>query len=377
MLAKCIAIKTKELMQNEKKSTFIIWTPLHLFNALRFILSRGLIGRCDAFYICQSDGMEKYYQGVLSEGIFKNIYSSSHEKLKKNQRFWEVTAGLFYPPAYVWHMFGREATDNRYDMLFMSVPTRLNDAIIRANDCREIVGYDDGTGSYLGNLYDCSLGRKYELIKKTISNSSYQVTKAYINNPEIADQGGDIEYEKLLARDLTDGEREQVKRVFGYKDNVYLTPFIYLNQPIKEITSNHESIQTEEKIIEILTKELGSELSVRMHPREKDKELYRGLKLNDNTQMWEIICSEENIDEKVLISSFSTAQFTPKLLFNKEPYIIFTIKMLEEYCEKKTISNAERLINLLKDKYTRKSRVISVNNKKELEETLRNISNIQ
>lgn len=366
-------MKTKTTI--EKKTAFIIWTPLHLFNAIRFIVSRNMIGKCDAFYICQSEGMIKYYDGVLQAGVFKNIYYTTSEMLEKNKHLWEISSGLFLPKIYVRYMFGRASTGNNYDQVFMSVPTRLNDAIIRSNYCDEVIGYDDGTGSYISNLYDYSLGRKYDIIRRAINRSSYRIVKAYINNPEIIIQYEGITYEKLLARKLTYEENSLVQKVFGYRHNVYSTIYIYLDQPIKEITNNPDYVQTERKIVEILTKELGSNLSVRIHPREKYKSLYDGLAINDNTQMWEILCCEENMNEKVLISSFSTAQFTPKLFFNKEPWVVFTIKMYEDYFEKKTIINAEKLIKLLRDKYTKKDKVIVVNNMTELKNILNIIKN--
>ncbi|MBR2706491.1 MAG: hypothetical protein IKE74_04535 [Mogibacterium sp.] len=366
----------KQVVIEEKRIAFIIWTPLHLFNSVRFILSRNMVGECDAFYICQSKGMKMYYEGVLQKGIFKDVYYTTSEMLGKHQHLWEISSGLFMPTLYVRHIFGRGSTGKKYNQVFMSVPTRLNEAIIRSNYCDEVIGYDDGTGSYISNLYDCSLGRKYELIKKVINIPPHRVAKAYVNNPEIIIQDNGMLHEKLLARELTDEERLQIKNVFGYIDDDDLTPYIYLNQPLKEIMYCQDYMQTEKKIIEMLAKELGPELSVRMHPRENDKNHYKGLTINDNTQMWEIICSEESIDDKVLISSFSTAQFTPKLFFNKEPWVVFTIKAYKDYCDKQTIINAEKLIDLLREKYEKKKRVISVNNIAELEKILHEIKDL-
>lgn len=363
-----------KVVEEERRTAFIIWTPLHLFNAVRYILSRGLIGKCDAFYVCQSAGMESYFNGALNEGIFKNTYFTTFEKLKKNQHIWEITSGLLCPSLYVRHIFGREATDNYYDQLFMSVPTRLNDAIIRSNCCGEVIGYDDGTGSYAGNIYQISLGKKYEATKNIISRKRYSIHKEFLNNTEYTYSRKDgIKQYRLVSRELDDEERRQLRRVFAFGNYEQISTYIYLNQPIGELVMDDSYFNKEKEVLETLHKKLGDEISVRMHPRESDKASYKKFTLMDNTSMWEMICTEKIDNNNTLISFFSTAQFTPKMLYNKEPNLVFLYKLFDN-CDSGVVRRIEALIEELRETYIEKERILipeTVDDLDEIIETLK------
>ena len=361
------------------KKAFIIWTPLHLYNVISYVLSRGLAGTCDAYYICQSEGMRKYLQSIENKRLFHHIYYTTEEKLFRNNRIWELESILISSKPYVKHMFGEGSTGNIYEQIFMSVPTRLNDAIIRANKCGEVVGYDDGTGSYVTNLYNLSLGRKYEFIKRLMKKPGFNVKQVFLNNPDSNSHIQDgLKYEKLLERKLTKDEKELIKNAFSYDSTSSISKYIYLNQP-KEGMSNPEKYkEIERALIKTIKKELLDEITVRIHPREKDVEEYSGFRLDLGANMWELICSEELTDNNVLIGTFSTAQFTPKLLFNKEPWLIFTFDMFPMCYDARKRDEMRDLVKRIKDNYSAKFKVLVISSDTELKNAiigLRGLSN--
>lgn len=340
------------------KIAFVVWTPLHLYNVLRYILSNDLIGKTDVYYISQSEGMEYYLGNLKKERIFHSIFSTSTKELEKHQVLWERSSVVFSPKYYVKHLFGEIACGRGYDQLFISVQTKLNDAIFRANKCEEVIGFDDGTGSYVRDLYGIPPWRYYNKIKSIKREPFIHVKQVFLSSPEYRLLDDDsISFKKLEARSLTDEEKQLIRKVFEYDRHFDFPNYIYLNQPLCETPDPISHREREREIIGLLSSVKKKELAVRLHPREREKEIYRGLiKENDNS-MWEIICEDEITNDHILISAFSTAQLTPKMYYNKEPNLIFTFKLYDDYTmEQREIF--QELIDELRHKYNHQNRIM-------------------
>lgn len=131
--------------------------------------------------------------------------------------------------------------------------------------------------------------------------------------------------------------------------------FILIEQPNYDNTSQVELFHLFKKY----------DASVKMHPRSLFNELYSDMEIINNCNgVWEIVCLNDNIEDKVIVSLFSTACFTPKLLFDIEPIVIFlekisTIKSVDEQIFNRTV-------NKLRECYRDKDRVIVPASIKEL-----------
>lgn len=82
----------------------------------------------------------------------------------------------------------------------------------------------------------------------------------------------------------------------------------------------------------MLYKSLGKDqLTVRMHPRNpKDKYQSQGYIIDQNNKnSWEdILVALDNLNDLALITLNSTAVFTPKMIYGKEPVIVILGKMI-------------------------------------------------
>ena len=96
---------------------------------------------------------------------------------------------------------------------------------------------------------------------------------------------------------------------------------------------------------------------VRPHPRDRNLTRYKGFVIDESKCLWEMRIANIDIENKVLISDFSTAQITPKMLFDKEPILIFTEYLNQE--EKGTINpESIEMIENIKKNYRDKKRII-------------------
>lgn len=102
-----------------------------------------------------------------------------------------------------------------------------------------------------------------------------------------------------------------------------------------------------DNILEILFELSGS---YKKHPSEM--EIPQGVNLLCTNLPWELEL-ESLSGNATLISYFSTALITPKLLYNKEPNVIFLYKMLEGY----DFYKADEIVERLRDVYSKPQKV--------------------
>ena len=101
--------------------------------------------------------------------------------------------------------------------------------------------------------------------------------------------------------------------------------------------------------------QISIDFSYRKHPR--DNWLPKNIRL-DLSKDWELLC--ETIDENsILISLGSTAIQSPKFMYDKEPYIVFTFN-LHPNLDKEFKHSFETFAKKLKELYRGKNKVIIV-----------------
>lgn len=128
---------------------------------------------------------------------------------------------------------------------------------------------------------------------------------------------------------------------------------VYLGMP----GNDEVVIHTRDSIIHALNNN-RIKFIYRKHPRE-----HYGSDSN-SSGVWELRCINEINDNSLLLSAFSTAAFSPKMYFDKEPTLIFYYPILNRMGV--GLANAEKLVNALRNIYSHKDRVIVVRSLQEL-----------
>lgn len=95
---------------------------------------------------------------------------------------------------------------------------------------------------------------------------------------------------------------------------------------------------------------------VKLHPSSRDVQYEDGVQTFSEKIPFELVLSYQSMDNRLLISIFSTACMSPKLDFDQEPYVIFTYKLFGD----KFILNASYLdqIDQLRSSYRSKDRIL-------------------
>lgn len=294
--------------------------------------------------------------------IFTNVYcienlQNKYEKLKKLTKIFEWVF-----PNIIYGLMTKEIVrDYEYDVVVVSGPFSTQRCLIAAYPQSDIYFIEDGLGSYIGRNGIRELSWRGKIAQRIFK---YSPTHIYPKASFLYAPGFYIgDYEKCIRKltfpmnhieiidDIYSININKIKKLYGsYK-------FIYFSQLI---SMNTNEIQLEKDIINVINN-YKDDFIVKPHPRGVTA-LYKELNVDDSYNQWELCCTEIS-NNSVLVANFSTALFVPKLIFNKEPTVIFLYKMYGN-------NFVEDTVNRFRNLYSDKNKVICVSSLEELIEKI-------
>lgn len=313
------------------KCCVICETPYNIFNAVKHFYGTSGDYSTDIFI---GDNLAYLFETIKSVCLFDNVYifknhvDENFNKLAKALRSlnprWSANNAL-------------EDNDKikRYDEIYIFSATKFPTDIIYSNRTAIVKYLEDGMDSYIGRI--CTkpcLSIKSKIInfiaRKDVSR--IEPKEVFLNAPELCDSNQEYEIKRINnAYQNNDEINAILKKIFGYKDTgLYDSKRVfYLGQAFVADGMGEKIEVVEERISEQLMK-YNEHIIYRKHPRE-DKYSSNWKCIDNGENMWEIVCQEHICNESVLISCFSTALLTPKLLYDKEPWLIYTYKLYKDY----------------------------------------------
>jgi len=327
------------------KTAFIAYTPFHLLNVLSYVYTYE-IKDADLYAICMFNPYEDMMEKIINLGLFSNVYVADVDHLQNNEKLWTFI-GMADPEKLVKHLFRvSDINCKTYSDIYFSYPTRFIDCFISMYKDAHVYAYDDGLGSYIGDVFKKSLGRKYAFVQSLFGIKHRYPECIYLNNAEFSITLKDCPIKPLKARELSSEEQQNINSVFGFKktDDYKKFRFIYLNRPHSDAGDEGRFKSDERAILNELSL---NQTMIRLHPRETDRSFYDGFSFDENGG-WELLCMNCLSDSNVLISGYSTAQFTPKMFYDKEPYVVLIYKLISDLVVN---TEMERMIDRLKESY--------------------------
>ncbi|WP_026510597.1 hypothetical protein [Butyrivibrio sp. LC3010] len=313
---------------------------------------------------------------LKEECLFDEIHLFEYKIRKgfrhKYRRIFELLFPRYYGKKYVRgeFLFG----DKEVDELYFCVPTHFALLVRWIYPQSRLIYLDDGTGSYSGDMITRLLDKNhrffYSLLGRKID--SWYPECLYINNIDICKTLLTTNVQELPKLSNSDTIFwNMVTRIFDYTSQKIYTDrkFVLLSQ-INQY-NNHEMKMIDNIIIDILEKYKDMTI-VRPHPRDSFVEK-KELEVDFSNSMWELVCEDTISEDMVLISRFSTSQLIPKILYNKEPYIIFLYKLYSEILMPDDYERIVELAQVFIDYYTDKSKILIPNDCYEFETCLEKI----
>lgn len=328
--------------------------------------------QADIFIVDQFRGAKEIYSRLVAENMFTNVFFLKREENRFMPQGWKRSVRVMYSYWNPRHALRNQMENfnvnqlvNCYDEIYASLVRCCTSALIKLNPKADFHLFEDGSGSYDGDLVINGGGRLYQLFSKVFKTGAYaaRAKKLYVYTPSICTS---TSADEVCQIPPMDGEFLQVAyRVFDIGEAVTGKELLFLSQP-----SEGQSRWTEEmnKISQILDP-WKDRIVVRMHPRDTAYELYSNFTIDARGDMWELKTTQMDLDRTVLVGYYSTAQMTPKMLHNKEPWLIFICHVMD-VSTPENVAKFQEGIDKIAELYTHKERILVPRNAEELKEAL-------
>lgn len=322
----------------------------------------------DLYILNTFKGSDTIYQILKNTTYFSQIYLID-KKINKgifrhfNSLFDALSYHHYFADKYP---FLSHFIHNRYDVICVPKYSVFIDQVFRANNKAQIELFEEGSASY--NPIDLLQMQPY-LYR--------QVARIFHNTVDLR------EYRRLYllnSRMYFSDKADLVVEIPKFND-VYLQELRILfsdlnkqdiDKPIYWISQflNNEDFNL--MLDQVLNKlnNYHDEVLFCQHPRNYLENKYH-FSENSGSHIWELkILDKEDFDDKLLISVHSTACFSPKMLYDKEPYIIFIYK-LGSYEVSNMTPALEKTIAAFKASYSDPDKVMIPENIEEFEKCLK------
>jgi len=262
----------------------------------------------------------------------------------------------------------RKDIQNKYSVITAPKYSTVTAAIWRLNRNAKLHILEDGAGTYFGSMRLTPDSKLYRRFYKTLNHGRTfeDYEGIYLND---ADLFTGVQSDKTISIPKYDASNlELVKKMFSeFSDcsdvkgkNIYYFAQYLNNKDINVfIDSLLDYMQGYKKNVLYIP-----------HPRHKDEKTY-DLDYANKKQIWELKqLNIDDLDEKLLISIHSTACFTPKILFGKEPYILLFYKL----CDDKVTTRNDRFdqfIESFRNTYSDKTKIMIPETVDEFKECVR------
>ncbi len=319
------------------RTLIVCSSPYTVFNAINYAM--GTDEQVDILIFINTETMKKIYQELLKNNIFHYCFCCADFNFSKSFILKSVIACILP------HLFFRRKLCRLEDVYEKIISQNFYFATLVYRICKKATFYliEDGLGSYVYRVSEAGKRNKYMLwVHKYIFLGGLipDISGQYIYHPEM------VEYTPNRAPGLklncsAFNKVDIIKRVFSYKESgeVIKSKCVVFGDSMMSECFYVDSLGNRINKYSFLNKYIFSKISkeniiYRPHPFEKDYSAYIEGEIDNTRNMWELDSLYNITDNNVLINYYSTAVVTPKLMFDKEPYILFLFSFIDYYNDK-------------------------------------------
>lgn len=304
------------------KFGMLVSTEFQLFSVLKFVQNNteGSRNNADLFIYQEIPNYQEKIKKITKLNLFKNIfvvrklYDSNSKFVRKIVTF---SRGIRF--SYFRKIMCPEVKSEHYLILMVGSYNHISQYFCNSFQHDYLYYIDDGLGSYNGNVHNTNIRPLNKLLMKTLHKYD-EVEKLYVNCLGMC--------KSKISRSINqipvslENDNNCIKSIFEEeKDAVYKRgDLIYLRYPEKDVQTHFSKV---DECIKKVCSKYKDDFIIRRHPRDINSPIKDEYRYDLVNNFWENVCANEIVDTNILIGDYSTAQFTPKVLFNKEPYVVF------------------------------------------------------
>ena len=362
-------------------SAFFCQTPYQMLASIALFRMTG--GEADFFIIPSFQNAEKYAENIRNLNMFRRVKVVDKDIILGDTRGKSALSLRFGIVRKYFHIdeIGKVILypDTRYQRMYVSfIPRMAYFYSVKHNIEPELVYYDDGEGSYDFRFrIEPSLLDKIARFLVVGKNAADAGNKLYLYNPELYQKiNGDDNKGNLFAisNDFADEAfRRMVSAVFEIGESDLIREKAIILDMIKQIkygrTETERINQVYERILDCFS---PKDTIIKRHPR--DKSAYRlAIKRYGNDAIpFEALCTQMDMDSKVLVGVYSTSLVIPKMLLDREPTVILLYKLFKRLSQSREArAKQDMFYKSFKDAYRSPNKFFIPETLAELDEALR------
>lgn len=313
-----------------KKTLGIVSTTYHL---LVFLFIKEIYlkdSQIDLIVTDKTPYLEEIYKSGRLNPYFHKVLFADSRKIKNPYKSAAVTflESFLYNPTTKKIMTGK--LDNYEDVYYASphvpdeIVKEIGKTLIRKNRNVRFHRFEDGFASYTKapvSLINTEMGQKLyqKLLGYDIRKMEHEL---YMFEPYLAE--ADISFDNIRIEktpEIIDRVIEMAKNIFAFESKDFPERFLFLGQGTANGMGNPKTYQS--LIYEICQKAGSSNFIVKPHPRGAYDKFDGTISVYEDSCPFELAMANGVLEDKVLISYYSTACVSGKLLFHSKSKIIF------------------------------------------------------
>ena len=355
----------------ELTNAIVCNTPFQLLNAINIVVNNVESGKYDLYLYGEFRNSERILKNILKLKLFDKVFFIKKNTAVKNSKlrtFAKLIIPSFILNDFIYEDISFEEINSYYSRVFVGDGNLIGIYLLKKNPMAELIMFDDGIATNVGNALFDTIGSFYKKIGRLFKLGvySFNVSKLYVTNKSFCKSTITDNILQLPFLTCTNPATEIAKDIFSYNSNTQLNLYknVYLGQPLEEKQgfNGNKPLFFKDQI-----PQFNENLLVRLHPRQDSNEFNNECVDNVNN-MWELECMNSISDDHVLIGFCSTAHLMPKLLCDKEPYIIFLYELFLNDKNTKEYENDCSVVETVKELYRRKEKVLVPKTVQELAE---------
>lgn len=360
---------------NKQKNAIVCNTPFQVLGALNIVINNLYDGDFDLYLYGEFRDADSIYQNLTNLRIFNKIYYWKENKKRHKSKihtFFNLINMNCLLRDFVFSddSFKTEA----YKKVFIGDSNFIGVYLTQKNKTADLILFDDGIGSYIGNALFDTIGKLHYILGITFNLGifKYKVSKLLINNMAFCKSTITNNVEQLPILNSENIVYDIAKKVFTFNMDspILRKTVVYLGQPLEEKQGYNG--KTSLFFLDYIPS-LKNKIIVRAHPRQCMED-FNNCEIDNINNMWELECINSITNSHILLSFCSTAQIMPKLISDKEPYIIFLFKLFVDSYETNEYKNDIAIYESIKSIYRDKEKVFLPENLEDLRLFINKIS---
>ncbi|MDR3178577.1 MAG: alpha-2,8-polysialyltransferase family protein [Oscillospiraceae bacterium] len=378
-------------MENKTKNKAIGFfgiSPFQIMSAINIATNRKKLSKeLFIFFTIEQSKSLSIINDLKKQNLFERIYVVNREKKGLNIVYLLKT--LFYPLKAIKDQISNYDENLIFDEIYCTDCNSLMCALyiynIKLNPSIKLHLIEDGARNYCNqfdnykNLRKCMYFFSLPLYVDNFLDTV--VFEPRMLNKQLHTSLKAIEQPKFYKNKKALSITSKLYNNKIYKNEINPGDLIYFNQPFFKKNTPFLFKKIEKKVLKILKENTKNEqFKFKSHPKIIDSSSFKNLIKTSAVEPY-FINEQEKLDKITFVGVSSTVLFSPKLLFDKEPTIIFLHKIFKNCFknskEKKDLicyidGSFNRATEKLKELYRNKSKIVSPNTILELEDILKN-----